>query len=76
MFVNSLLRSKYAWLSAAGVIFLLWILKGDVSKAVKLVKLLGDLAIKFFTLIVGVIAIQLNKTFREIEDFQKVEEDV
>lgn len=66
--VNPLIRSKVLWVVAGGLVLLLWLVKFDFSKIVKIIKLLFDLVSNLFALFISL------TFFPFIKDFQKTEE--
>lgn len=67
MFVNRVLRSVYFWAVVCGLVLLLWLVKFDFSKFVKIIKLLGEMVSKLFTLVLYLFAFPFVKLFNEAE---------
>ncbi|MBA7669809.1 hypothetical protein ES703_77943 [subsurface metagenome] len=67
MFVNSLLKSKYFWAVIAGLVLIFWLARWDASKAWKVIKLLGKLAINLFALFLGLFGLQFKKILDGVE---------
>jgi hypothetical protein len=69
-FVKSLLRSKFFWFSVGGLVLLLWLTKFDFSKVWKIIKLLGDLAVKLFSIFLYLALSPFVKVFQEEEGYE------
>lgn len=63
--VNRMLRSVYFWVVIAGLALIFWLAKGNVSKVVKVIKLLGDLVVQLLTIFLGVFGIKFKKYLDE-----------
>jgi len=68
-FVKSLLRSKCFWFSIGGLVLILWLTKFDFSKVWKIIKLLGDLVVKLFSLFLYLVLSPFVKVFQEEKEF-------
>lgn len=67
-FVKFLFRSKFFWFSIGGLVLLLWLTKFDFKKVWKILKLLGEMAIKIFALFLGLAISPFVKCFEETEE--------
>ena len=68
-FVNLALRSKLFWLVVGGLVLLLWLVKFDFSKIVKIIKLLGKLGATLVVLFLNLFLSPFVKMFQETEEF-------
>lgn len=64
-FVKLLLRSKFFWFSIGGLVLLLWLVKLDLSKVVKIIKLLGKLGANLLALFLSLTLSPFVKMFQE-----------
>jgi len=56
-----ILNSLYLWLAISGLIFLLWISRGDFSKLIKVFKILGSLFMKLLDLFFSLFNLKIER---------------
>jgi len=64
--VKPLFRSVWFWGAVLVLVLLFWASKGDVSKMVKVLKLLARFVFKVVELVLAVFGIQVKKMFDEV----------